>query len=140
MNPLEKLLQRLDKVTRIGPDRYKACCPAHFDKTPSLAIKDVDGRILIHCFSQCETADVLAAIGLTFAELMPEQTGQNFKRDKKPFYASDVLQIIRDEARIVAVFACDMARGVVLNQSNKDRLLLAASRINHGYEVAKNGI
>lgn len=140
MSNLNTLLSRLEKVQRIGNNRYKACCPAHDDHSPSLAIKDEDGRILLHCFSGCETLDVLAAIDLDYSDLMPDKSMGNFKANKKPFYAMDILSIIRHEANITYMFASDMSRGVALNSIDKERLLLATSRINHAYEVTKNGL
>lgn len=140
MSALNILLQRLQKVQRIGEGRYKAICPAHDDHSPSLAIKESDGRLLLHCFCGCETADILAAIGLDFLDIMPEQSMGNFKKDKKPFYAMDVLGIIKFEATLVYIYASDMAKGIALTSADKERLLLAASRINHAYEVAKNGL
>jgi putative DNA primase/helicase len=63
-----KVLGRLENVTgRCG--KWMACCPAHEDKTPSLAISETDDRVLIHCFAGCATEDVIATIGLSLADL-----------------------------------------------------------------------
>ena len=140
MNNLNTVLQRLDKVQRIGSDRYKALCPAHDDRSPSLAIKDDDGILLLHCFGGCETLDVLSAIGLNFADIMPDKAMGNFKKYRKPFYAMDILNIIKFEAMLVYIYASDMAKGLTLTSEDRERLLLASSRINHGYEVTKNGL
>ena len=140
MTALDRLLSRLERVQPIGNNRYKALCPAHDDRSPSLAIKDDSDRLLLHCFSGCETTDVLGAIGLTFADIMPNKSSGNFKKVKKPFYAMDVLGIIKFEATLVYIYATEMAKGLKLTSTDKERLLLATSRINHGYEVAKNGL
>lgn len=140
MSNLNNVLSRLDKVQRIGNDRYKAICPAHDDRSPSLAIKDDGGRLLLHCFSGCDTSDVLGAIGLSFADIMPDTATGNFKKDRKPFYAMDILSIIKFEAMLAYMYASNMARGLILTNDDKERLLLASSRINHAYEVAKNGL
>ena len=140
MSNLNTVLSRLEKVQRIGNDRYKAICPAHDDRSPSLAIKDDEGKLLLHCFGGCETLDVLSAIGLDFANIMPDKVTGNFKKDKKPFYAMDILGIIKFEATLTYIYASDMAKGLALSSADKERLLLAASRINHAYEVAKNGL
>ena len=140
MSNLNTVLSRLEKVQRIGNDRYKAICPAHDDRSPSLAIKDDEGRLLLHCFGGCETLDVLGAIGLDFADIMPDKVAGNFKKDKKPFYAMDILGIIKFEATLAYIYASDMAKGLALSSADKERLLLAASRINHAYEVSKNGL
>ena len=71
---------------------------------------------------------------------MPDKAMGNFKKDRKPFYAMDILSIIRLEATLAYVYASDMAKGLLLTSDDKERLLLAASRINHAYEVAKNGL
>ena len=139
MTALNTLLSRLERVQHIGNNRYKALCPAHDDRSPSLAIKDDSDRLLLHCFSGCETTDVLGAIGLTFADIMPNKSSGNFKKDRKPFYAMDVLGIIKFEATLVYIYATDMAKGLKLTSTDKERLLLATSRINHAYEVTKNG-
>lgn len=48
-------------------------CPAHDDRTPSLSIRrTADGRVLLHCFAGCRTDDVLAALGLTWADLFQD--------------------------------------------------------------------
>ena len=140
MSNLENLLSKLDKVRRIGHGRYKALCPAHDDRSPSLAIKDVEDRILLHCFCGCETSDVLGAIGLTFTDIMPEQVKGNFKKEKRPFYALDILEIIKFEAMLTFLYASDMSKGLSLTNQDRKRLLLAASRINHAFEVTKNGL
>ena len=140
MSNLDKLLSRLDKVKRIANDRYTAICPAHDDRSPSLAIKDTDDRLLLHCFCGCETAEVLSAIGLTFTDIMPGQSKGNFKKDNKPFYAIDILAIIKFEVSLVCLYAGDISKGLKLTSQDKERLLLATSRINHAYKVAKYGL
>jgi hypothetical protein len=75
MKPLEKLLDRLERVTKSGSD-FKALCPAHDDRTPSLSISESDGgRVLVHCHAGCKTQDVLNAIGLDMRDIMPESNG-----------------------------------------------------------------
>jgi len=39
-----------------------ARCPAHGDRTPSLAVTDRDGRVLVHCHAGCEQRDVIEAL------------------------------------------------------------------------------
>lgn len=69
MTAADTLIARLDKVKATGPSSWVACCPAHEDKKPSLSIKQLDDRTLIHCWSGCGAADVVAAVGLTLADL-----------------------------------------------------------------------
>ena len=39
-----------------------ARCPSHDDKNPSLSLRDVDGKMLVHCHAGCEQAAVVAAL------------------------------------------------------------------------------
>ena len=54
---------------------WRAKCPAHVDKRPSLSITEgEDGGIRLKCFSAgCATDAIVAAIGLTMADLFAEK-------------------------------------------------------------------
>jgi hypothetical protein len=47
---------------RSGSGRWTARCPAHQDKTPSLSIREADGRLLVHFHAGCAQSDVVAAL------------------------------------------------------------------------------
>ena len=64
-----RLLDRLSGVRPTGPGRWIARCPAHEDRSPSLSIRDIDDRVLVHCFAGCGVGDVLSSVGLTLADL-----------------------------------------------------------------------
>ena len=69
---LEKVLGRLDKVKQAGAGQWKACCPGHDDKDPSLSIREADdGKVLLHCWAGCTAAEITAAIGLELRDLFP---------------------------------------------------------------------
>jgi DNA primase len=82
-SPLRRVLDALERVgcrIRTCPGGWQAQCPAHKDRVPSLSLRETDdGKVLLHCFSGCETQDVLGALGLTFRDLFP-QTNSNRKR------------------------------------------------------------
>ena len=64
-------LAKLNRVTGTGP--WKACCPAHDDRDPSLGIDEGDmGGIVVRCYAGCTAEAIVAAMGLTLADLMPE--------------------------------------------------------------------
>jgi hypothetical protein len=74
MNPVERLLPKLQKVRSIANQKYVACCPAHPDRNPSLSIAiGEDGRALVHCHAGCEPREVVAAVGLSLADLFPDR-------------------------------------------------------------------
>ncbi|KPM62125.1 virulence-associated protein E [Pseudomonas putida] len=69
---LDKVLNRLDKVKSAGADKWKACCPAHDDKNPSLAISETsEGVVLLKCWAGCTTKEIVSAIGLELRDLFP---------------------------------------------------------------------
>jgi hypothetical protein len=75
--PLSPELRDLADMLRSGDfDEEVTHCPAHEDHNPSLAITATDDRTLVHCRAGCSTADVLTALGLTYADLYaPEPEG-----------------------------------------------------------------
>jgi len=69
---LENLLSRLDKVKSAGVNKWKACCPAHDDKSPSLAISETsDGTVLLRCWTGCTAKQIVTAMGLELRDLFP---------------------------------------------------------------------
>lgn len=58
---------------RAGKSRLLRC-PAHRDHSPSLSVRQgPEGKVLIHCFTGCAPEAVLAAGGLTWADLYGER-------------------------------------------------------------------
>lgn len=124
------LLNQLSRVKKTGADRWMACCPAHQDKTASLSIKDLpDGRMLLHCFAGCEPDAVLAAIGLTFADLMPERLQGDFKPVRFAFSALDALRALVADLLFIRLCALSLAQGRALIESDREALHQSACRI-----------
>lgn len=70
----QTLLLRLSGVRQNGPGKWMAKCPAHDDRSPSLSIRQTDdGKILLHCWSGCDSEAILAAIGLGWKDLYPDK-------------------------------------------------------------------
>ena len=68
----DKVLSCLDKVKSVGTNKWKACCPAHDDKSPSLAVTEAsDGTVLLKCWVGCTAQDIVSAIGLELRDLFP---------------------------------------------------------------------
>ena len=42
--------------------QYMACCPVHEDRTPSLAITEKSGKVLVKCFAGCAQGDVISEL------------------------------------------------------------------------------
>lgn len=135
---IDKLLNALTKVKRTGRDSWMACCSAHEDKSPSLAIKQTsDGMVLLKCFAGCSTEEVLGAIGMTFDDLYPEKPYAEHARkpDRMPFNPRDVLAAVSKESMIVALVADKVSRGKEIDQETRDRVTLAMSRLQTAAEL-----
>jgi hypothetical protein len=78
VRPVERILERLDRVKRQGPG-WVSRCPGHEDRTPSLAIGERDdGAVLLHCHAGCTVDAILASIGLEMRDLFPPKEGGGF--------------------------------------------------------------
>jgi len=61
MNRLESITRKL-KAKKSGSG-WIACCPAHDDHNPSLAIKETTtGKLLLYCFAGCTYQEIIAAL------------------------------------------------------------------------------
>lgn len=124
--PIDVVLQRLDKVKAAGAGKWKACCPAHDDRDPSLSIRETDdGKVLLHCWAGCDTADVLAAIGLTVRDLFPEVAGNSRGPVRRgPSKAAQQL-----EATVISIALEQLRQGKPLSSSDHERFELAKRRL-----------
>ena len=66
-------LEDLGSRYRHQGEHVQAVCPAHQDREPSLSIDwKPSGKTLITCRAGCRTADVIAALGLSWGDLYDE--------------------------------------------------------------------
>jgi hypothetical protein len=103
------------KGRRTGPASWTAKCPAHEDRSPSLSIRDRDGKILIHCFSGCDQKAVIAALhqrGLwpSHDPNLPEPSPAQIEEYKR----------IRRESLLFADTAAAMAQAALEELSDTD--------------------
>ncbi len=130
---IDTLISRLEGVKETGAGKYLSRCPSHDDRSPSLAISEGDdGRVLLHCFAGCETEDVLFAVGLTFADVMPERIGQDhaYKPVRNRISPRDALATLDHESLVVAIIGADILEHKEIDDETWDRLGVAVNRIN----------
>lgn len=121
--PIDLVLSRLDGVKATGRGKWMARTPTRADRTPSLSIRELDdGRVLLKDFGGDDTADVLAVIGLTFAELYPDSLRRPARR--VPSRAA-----IEHERKIAAIGQSLLAQGKPLPPSQMERLQMAQRRL-----------
>jgi hypothetical protein len=130
MSAAAKILDRLERVKQTGQARWLARCPAHEDKSPSLSIRELDdGRVLLHDFGGCCVGDVLAALGLSMADLFEKPLAHSFLRTHGSIPARDVLEALDHEITVAALIVADIADERHVAPDQFERLNLAAARI-----------
>lgn len=141
-SPVDEVLARLDKVRPSGTGRngrsWMARCPAHDDRSPSLRVTEADdGRVLLFCNAGCSGADIVAAIGLSLADLYPGRIADHLPpTERKQFLdARAKLKELRFEVLLVAVAAENLRQGVALDDADRARLWEAAHKIRAAAEA-----
>lgn len=131
---LQQLLSRLEKVEKLQPGqyaaRYRACCPAHTDKNPSLSITLTnDDKILLKCFPGCSTHEIVSAVGMTLSDLFPpRERHTHHQRGKKVFNAYDAIRVVARDALVVSMAAAKLRQGETLSPEDMQQLIDATGR------------
>lgn len=138
---IEGLLSRLDGVRKTGAGKWVAKCPTRKERTASLSIKQTDdGRILFHDFGGSDAAEILAALGLNWVQLIPP----HLRRDRHAYTPAErqghdamaALNAIHTAALITRICANKLADGQPLTDA--DRHALRQSQ--HDIEQASNAV
>lgn len=139
-HPAVDLLQRLEAVRPAGRDQWIARCPAHDDRRPSLSLRWLENRWLLHDFGGCEPGEILEALGLTFPDLFDGPTPH--RRGPIPIESRwdwrGLLQQLDVDAGTVAMTAQAAAEGC-LDESAWERFQRARDRIGRVAALAREG-
>lgn len=135
--PIDAVLARLApfQLRANGRDRWRACCPAHgSDNRSTLSIGiGQDGAVLLKCFCECGLEQIAHALGLELADLFPARPapggGAPPLQRRRLITAAQALDLLHDEAQLVAMVAANIANGVTLSDVDVSRVLKAAGRI-----------
>lgn len=134
-SPIDRVLSRLERVKRTGPDRWVARCPAHDDRRPSLSIHEAEDRkVLLKCWSGCSVQAILEVLGLSLADLFPgdrrslHESGTGSMR--RTFDCRDALTGIAHEATVARLIIEAANRGDEMDIESLDRLAVAEQRIS----------
>lgn len=137
----EVLLQRLDGVKRAGAG-WRARCPACGGQSRKLSIAEADDRVLLYCFAGCSGEDIITAVGLRWADLMPprhwpESPGEraNARRVIREASWSAAIPVLALESKIALIAARHLAGGQRLSPEDEARLADAVRRIDHASAV-----
>jgi hypothetical protein len=134
-SPIDVVLGRLDRVARTGK-AFKALCPGHGDKTPSLSIKECgDGRVLLHCFGGCTVDTVVAAMGLQMSDLFVADRNQHSTPKILGVCARDLRAAAEHERRILYIVKADQRAGRPVSVDDMHRAELALNRISKARRI-----
>lgn len=136
-SPIEVLRARLDNIRG-----NRAKCPACGNRG-GLSFREADnGAILLHCFACNDTPAILAAIGLTLADLYPERirddTPEGRRAARLAFRRSAwaaALDVLGLETKIVVIAGRQVKAAQPLNDEDERRLDAALERIDSAREV-----
>ncbi len=116
MTPIERVLERLKGVKKEGT-RWKALCPAHDDRQPSLSIgTGRNHQVLLNCFAGCTFEQVLAALDLKAGDLHPEADN---RASSKAGAKADLLTV--DKLAANKKLPAEFLRSLGLKESRKYR-------------------
>ena len=121
---IETILSRLNKVKQTSKG-YKACCPVHQDKNPSMTITTTDdGKVLCHCFAcGAKGSDVVESLGLPQSELFAgEFTGTHDPKWK-------LRKTELEDTMVINIYESDKRNGKYLTHADFKRYKLAKARI-----------
>lgn len=133
-----ELLSRLDAVRPTGGG-WRARCPSHADRTPSLSIHEGTRGVLLRCFAACTLTDICQAIHLAPADLFydaPTPRGQRpipkpIRKDSRSTAFQFELGAFDLRKRAERIF--DAAKQVDVSSLNDADLDRALSHVAQGY-------
>lgn len=123
----QTFLEKLQRVKRSASDRGLASCPGplheHGDRNRSLSWRIADGdRLLFHCFAGCESSDILAAMGLTFSDVMPARSKEEAAANRSWIHVTDILEAVDHEILTATLILWDAIRRRKIKPSELVRL------------------
>ncbi len=136
MSGAELLLSRLELVQRSGKG-WRAACPACGGRSRKLVVTQADDRLLIHCFSCSDAKAVLAAVGLSWADVMPPrhwpespEERRNARRAIREAGWASALSVLALEAKVALIAARQLSGWHYLTEEDDKRLAEAVERID----------
>jgi adenosyl cobinamide kinase/adenosyl cobinamide phosphate guanylyltransferase len=139
----DAFVELLDGAQSFGPGRCRARCPAHESKRNSKTLSVAageDGRVLLACFAGCSALEIVEAMGLKLADLMPKSAqGPSLApwRNHK-----GLVEGVRNEAVYVLLCARELGKGVAPGRARavQKRLQEAVDRLEQVDSLLKGKV
>lgn len=135
MSLLDPIVSRLERVKWVKPDQVVACCPAHDDDTPSLALRDAGDKVLMRCYAGCTFDEIAAALGM-----QPREFFADSKAPKSTVPGVSRRQIYKELAvELLTAYTVtrDRAEGKDIAAGDAERERLARQRITKAWGALK---
>jgi DNA primase catalytic core len=153
------LLARVDLVAVISPhvqlkkagNRFYGLCPFHEERTPSFAVHRE--KKFYYCFGCGASGDAIGFVmrffGIKFPEAvkqLADSVGIQIPKDGAPVSrrvvqrrvdAESIVEMLEHELLIAALVSGDYASGVQVPLADRQRFLMAISRITNAIEFVK---
>lgn len=117
----QKILNQLYLVRPVSDGRWRARCPAHKDREPSLQITvgRSGDRILLRCWGGCSLGEILQALGLQSRDLF-----ENSARRSSPQRSYRISRADFENAQhLIAFYRADEKCGFLLGTPSAADLL-----------------
>jgi len=143
-DPVALFLPRLANVRQFGKG-WRADCPVGHKSRGALSLAQSDnGNLLLHCFAGCSTSDVLAALGLSLADLYLQRIRQETPEQRRELRHAArqtgwgaALGVLAFESTIIQIAAESILLGRALSANDVQRVHVASSRIHDCREVLR---
>lgn len=117
---IESFLNKLHTVRPKGANKWIALCPCHDDKSPSLAISDDAGIVLMHCFGcGANAVEIAERLGVDLSELFPDGITYD-KQQQKYFPADQVLAALKVESAVLYLISKQMLSGTITTETKNE--------------------
>lgn len=93
---LQEILNKFEAVKQNKENSYQCKCPSHQDMKASLTISQESGKILLHCHANCDTSDILAAVGLSFEDLKQKTENKHDWKERLEYSKKKKIEAIYD--------------------------------------------
>jgi len=124
LSRVDLLLNRLDKVQKTSKG-WKACCPAHDDRSPSLSIGEgSEGQVLLKCWAGCSALDIVQSLGITMADLFEQDQNYRPSARKKLIRPNwhKIIRLVFHDCTVIAICADKVITTGSLTQDDVDCL------------------
>jgi hypothetical protein len=131
VSAVDRVLDKLDRVKPTAPGRWASACPCCQSRRgrPISLRETTEGIVLLHVFCGCQKADVLAALGLTLADLFDRPVNHHIAPSRSRIPARDLLELVSFEVDAAAIILAAVIEGKSCSELAWQRLAQAAARI-----------